>query len=305
MTSEIELLQMAKTDLLDHITHLAHTGLNVKKPIEKTASKGGTTCPNITITPSVGGVGNDILISGTGFQPQEQLQLFIGQEKMPSKIFRSEDGGYVTWVKTPNMSYGTYILSILSNTGNSAASVFKINQSINVRPSFGNKWTLPILSGSGFASESPITVYFHGTVLPFERTIITTKRGEFSTPISIPKETIPGDHTIDVRDGRGNGVLMIFKIIAPVISVSSIAGRDGIIAQITGTGFNSESLLKIFLSDCRINIPVLRTTVAGTFNSQITLHDGLAPGYHTISVSDEAGNTASATLPVVALAKGG
>jgi hypothetical protein len=295
-TSEPELLQKVKTNLLDYITHLAPTGLNVKKPIEQTASKGGATCPTVTITPSVGGVGSDIHISGTGFQPQEQLQLFIGQEKLASKIFRSDDGGYVTWVKTPNLSCGNYVLKVQSNNGTAAASVFKIIQSINLKPSFASKGATPVLSGSGFAGESYITVRFSGKVLPFKKAIVTTNRGDFSTPISIPKEVIPGTYTIDVRDAIGNGVMVIFTIVTPVISVSPTAGRTGATVQITGTGFNSDSILQISLSGY---VTTLRTTDEGIFSGSITIPKDITPAYHKIIVSDEAGNIAAATLQIV------
>lgn len=298
--SETDLIQTVKSDLLEHITTLARTGLSIKKPIQQMTTTERGTAPTITAIPPTGEVGSDIFISGTGFQPQEQLELFIGQEKLEPKLFWSSDGGYVTWVRTPFMRCGFYELKVQNRNGKSAKTFFSILPLINLKPSVAVKGATSVLSGSGFDAESPITIRFDGAVLPLKEPILTTKRGELSARITIPREIIPGRHTILVSDRQHTTATATFTLVAPVISVSPTASCTDANLVLTGTSFNPESMLQISISDRKISIPLIRTTVEGTFTVVITIHKGLPHGNHIIRVSDENGNTALATFEVVA-----
>jgi len=164
----------------------------------------------------------------------------------------------------------------------------------------GGSGTILSVFGSGFISNSTITIQFDGGPLTTTASAID---GKFTTPITIPTAT-PGMHTISASDGTNtfsNQFIMIAPRVTPTETILFLnpinSGSPDSIVSLHGKGFAGNAGATITISVDGVQVTTTPVGKVGSFkNISITMPS--TPGTHTISASDGA-NTAFSTFYVI------
>lgn len=106
-----------------------------------------------------------------------------------------------------------YAIGGWGSTGNlSVTEEFSIQNTLALTPSIGFASTTVV--GSGFSNNSKITINWDGTTIPSIPSSATTDAtGSFTVLISVPTQTSPGSHTVNVTDESGNWATATFTVV--------------------------------------------------------------------------------------------
>lgn len=106
-----------------------------------------------------------------------------------------------------------YAIGGMGSTGNlSANEEFSIQSMLALTPSIGFASTTVV--GSGFSNDSKITINWDGTTIPSIPSNATTDAtGSFTVLISVPTQTSPGSHTVNVTDESGDWATATFTVV--------------------------------------------------------------------------------------------
>ena len=93
---------------------------------------------------------------------------------------------------------------------------------VSLAPSEGYASTTVV--GSGFSSNSRVTIAWDGTMIPSIPNLVTTDAtGSFTALISVPTQTAPGSHTVNATDASGNWATATFT----VVNITGAQGPKG------------------------------------------------------------------------------
>jgi hypothetical protein len=156
--------------------------------------------PRVAFTPKSGGIGDEVTVSGDGFGQNKELIVYINYVPMSLTSGTAETGGDGSFAslkfKLPTQAASTYEIMARDSTGNSAAAAakFTLVATANMNPISGNVGTMIMVSGTGFAPGSMVTVkYDDGEI---DKTIVNLN-ATFSTEFSAPASE-GGNHTVTI-----------------------------------------------------------------------------------------------------------
>jgi hypothetical protein len=162
----------------------------------------------------------------------------------------------------------------------------------------GNPGTTVIVTGTGFAFSSTITVKFDGTAQTTSPSTITSSSGgSFTATFTIPFSTV-GDHTVKAIDASSNQASATFTVI-PSIMIFPTSGPVGTIVTVSGQGFAASSKITITYDGAQqTTSPAVSSNTVGSFISTAFAVPPSSIGGHMVSATDSKGNSASATFTV-------
>ncbi|PZR52140.1 hypothetical protein DNL40_13070 [Xylanimonas oleitrophica] len=170
------------------------------------------------------------------------------------------------------------------------------------------------VSGSGYTPESTVTVQLTDTAgepVGAPVTVTTDADGAFTTPLTVPADTVPGDLTVVGTDeATGTPAEAPLTVVAvagePVITVDPAEVAPGECTVVAGSGFGPGEAVTVQLTDAvgePVGEPVTVTADAsGSFSVEVCVPADAAPGDYTVVAEDESGSTAEENLVVVAAA---
>jgi hypothetical protein len=165
-----------------------------------TAKDKFTVEPKIVINPTSGGVGDEITVSGTGFTKSKEISItFAGTE-----VATGDTGSYGSFeatIKVPDVAPGTYEVK-----ADTAKANFEISTSVSISPvtseaSPGYVGMEVTISGTGFKSNSQITITYASEPVTFTTT--SGADGSFTYTLTVPPSE-HGAHTITASDGTSS-----------------------------------------------------------------------------------------------------
>ncbi|UCG55308.1 MAG: hypothetical protein JSV32_03605, partial [Dehalococcoidia bacterium] len=171
--------------------------LNVSDGIS-TVSINLTISASLSITPTSGGLGDNVGIIGYGFGANKNINILIdGQPVTPQTPITSSSSGNINGTfNIPAMPGGAAVITI--NDGTITTTVdFTVETSaidISQETSPGYIGMEISFSGDGYAASAPIEVIYDGTALTVNPDI-TGDNGSFVSTFIVPKSTA-GEHTI-------------------------------------------------------------------------------------------------------------
>ncbi|MCJ7769698.1 MAG: hypothetical protein MUO92_04410, partial [Dehalococcoidales bacterium] len=163
--------------------------------------------PKITLSPAVGGAGDQIAATGTGFAGSSLITITIDGTAVstsPPSISTNNKGGFTaSFVIPTNTTRGAHSVIATDLINSSATAILTVEDSITLSTTSGFVGDTIEVSGSGFAANKTITLYFDTTII-WTNNLRTNSSGAFpATIIAIPAAA-KGDHTIKARDADNN-----------------------------------------------------------------------------------------------------
>ncbi|MDF2805397.1 MAG: hypothetical protein K0S43_343, partial [Cellulosimicrobium sp.] len=167
------------------------------------------------------------------------------------------------------------------------------------------------VTGTGYTPDSTVTVEVRdseGTVVATLTDIATDGEGGFTTPITVPVDTTPGDYTVvgidDTTSTEAETPLGVggVGVSEPTVTVDPTTANPGDEATVTGEGWPPSTTVTVELVDEGGDVVAtvdVETDDEGSFTTPITVPEDAAPGDYTVHASDDAGNEAEAPLAVV------
>jgi len=242
---------------------------------------------NIGLTPSTGKVGTPVTVDGSGFNANRQITLTFDTSEI-RQIGTDAFGSFSTVFDIPQATGGQHMVT--ANDGvRTVSTTIIVTSNLVVTPNSGKVGTPVNINGSGYRNNQTVYIYFDKTVVA---TTQSNASGSFSTTFTIAAST-GGTHTISANDGvftlTGN------LIIQPSITLNQKNGKMGDQVTITGTGFDSGSIMNVRLGTTQVGSTA--TDADGSFNDMFYVPQ-LDVGSYNLNASDGT-NLASLVFEII------
>lgn len=250
-----------------------------------------TITPKITLVPAEGGVGDTVVITGSGFAAGDSMDILFDDVVQTGVTATSDAKGSFSAVMTiPAASRGEHTIKARDDNFNSATATMTIGQKIDVTPTGarGAGDTLTI-TGNGFDANKTMTITWGGAAIATSpATVTTSSSGAFSATITVPG-TQAGNYTVTVSDGTNVATATVNVIATTSVSQTTSQASPGHVGMeiiINGTGYGVGT---ITITDTTAAVTLATATSdAGAFSITFTIPES-AGGSHTITVSDASG----------------
>src|SRR5919199_1775998 len=235
--------------------------LNPAPPQPRTSSGQATNTgnnPTVRVSPGDGKVGAKRSVSGSGFEPNQDISLLFDGSVVSTECRTKGDGSfrYCTFT-VPPAGPGTHSVTASDDNSNSASAGFVLNPGISLTPSRGPVGSGAAVSGSGFTPNSRITLTFghHHVSTDCKANAV----GSFSNCAFTVPDTGPGAHIVTARDYAGTNPPIVrfyhsgsamFSVI-PGLSLDPSVGKVGHSVRVSGGNFKPHRILRISFDGSR------------------------------------------------------
>ncbi len=152
--------------------------------------------PSVTIEPDSGSIGDEVIVTGTGFGNQSRVTIYFNDDRVASSK-TDKYGSLEVAFAVPIMEAGTYDVEVEDRDGNKDKAEFTIAAGANLSPTMGNVGTTLTVSGVGFKASGIVTIKYNDMLIA---TATANASGGFSLNFKAPA-SIGGAHTITITDG--------------------------------------------------------------------------------------------------------
>ncbi len=241
-----------------------------------------TVTPQVTLSALSGYVGDQVTVSGTGFNADSTVTIYFDSTSVGTATTDSS-GIFTNATFTVPESYrGSYTVKGSDISGDSPSINFITLQKITVTPASGVDGDQITISGTGFAPNSNITFYWDNASVSVD-TITTNANGSFTNNTFIIPSCPRGSHTVKVRDILNNFADTTFTIVGQKITITPATGASGTTVAVTGTGFSAKAPITIIYDT--IQVATATTDISGTFEATFIVPKSKY-GPHDITISD-------------------
>jgi len=271
--------------------------------------------PKITLSPTSGSVGDNVIINGNGFSANKTITFTIDPTSpsaagtaltvSPSTVTSDASGAFsnVSFV-IPPVSGGTHTIRATDPDGHYKDTTLTVVAKISITPASGTVGTQITVTGSGFAlSPTPVSIYWDSGTTPITTTT-ATPTGTISVTFTSPASA-KGNHTVKAQDTAAtpNSATASFST-TPKIVLSPTSGSFGDSISITFTGFTASSTITplSILSGTNlysiVSTPTTTPIDANGGGSATFSVPNVYYGNWTVQAADSSGGSAQATLVV-------
>jgi len=254
-----------------------------------------TAARQITISPSSGYVGSTVTVSGSGFDASSSVTIYF-DTTVVGTVTATATGTFSGATFTVPESYrGTHTVKGSSASGDSTGVSFTTLQKITVTPTSGAAGDTVIISGTGFAASSGITLYFD-TAIVSAGTTTTNANGSFTNNLFTIPSSSRGSHTIKAQDASGNYDTTPFTI-AEKITITPTSGTSGTTVTVSGTGFSASRPITIQYNTVPVTTSpaAIYTDANGSFTTSFNVPTGAAGTYSVVATDGIYSTSASFT----------
>jgi len=237
--------------------------------------------PEIELDSAEGAVGTTVTVEGQGFYARAEVDIYYyskGSKVNITTETATAGGEFSLTLSIPESTAGEHKIIAEDILGNSAEAAFEVLPSITLSAYSGATDDRVTVSGSGFAGQSAITIYFGGTQVAEDT---TDKYGRFQVPISVPAME-SGSYAIEVEDEDNNQSKAAFTTAAGA-SLNRSSGEVGTPLIVSGVGFNAAVLITITYDNLEIATAV--SDNSGAFSAAFKAPPS-SGGNHRITVTD-------------------
>jgi hypothetical protein len=262
---------------------------------------------NISLSTSTAGVGDTIVIAGSGFSPSETITFKIDGGALttnPTSVVSDTNGNFANVSFTvPSVAAGTHTITATDTDGNVGSATFSLLAKISITPATGTVGTQIAVTGSGFTPSGPVSIYWDAGASPIASTTASST-GTISISFTAPASA-KGSHTVKAADTSGNTATAQFTTSSKIVLSPATGGYPDVIT-ITFSGFTASSTVtstQILSGSTTYNITTIPSTVQTDANGSATATftvPGVTNGNWTVQASDGGGASAQATLAVTA-----
>ncbi|MFF2267441.1 choice-of-anchor G family protein [Cellulosimicrobium cellulans] len=280
--------------------------------------------PAVTVDPTTVPAGTPTTVTGTGYTPDSTVTVEVRDTTGTviatlSGVPTDGDGGFTTPITVPvDTTPGNYSVVGIDDTTSTEAETpltveaAAIEPTIAVDPTTANPGDEVTVDGTGYTPDATVTVEIRdgsGTVIETVENVPTDGDGNFTTPITVPAGTTPGDYTVvgidDTTSTEAETPLTVEGLGAtdpPTVTVDPTTANPGDEVTVTGEGWPPSTTVTVELVDEDGDVVAtvdVETDAEGSFTTPITVPEDATPGDYTVHASDETGNEAEAPLTVV------
>jgi hypothetical protein len=294
--------------------------LNPAPPASVTSSGQATNTgndPTVRLSSGAGKVGSNIAVSGSGFEPNQDIALAVDGSSVDTECRSKGDGSFRYCVLSiPAAVAGTHAVTASDDNSNSASAGYTINPGISLTPSTGPVGSNATVSGTGFDAGARITLSFDGNTVSMSCTANAV--GSFSNcDFTVPAAT-QGRHTVTASDYSTNVASVGFYHAAAALytvgaafGLNPNAGAVGSTVTLNGSNYTPNSTITVVFdgdpvstsgtctTDAKGNLPAsnncaftVPTEAAGVYN--VRTSDGTYSGTTIFTVNPALSLTASA-----------
>jgi len=251
---------------------------------------------NATIDKNNGYVGDEVIVTGSGFAPDEALIVTFANRDISGTVgnpYTENNGSFELNFVIPESIIGTQKIKITGEDSRAAFEFdFTVKPKLIVTPTSGQAGTVLTINGTGFAYRNGIVLFLNGVaVASTDFTWVTdatykrtTNLGSFTLTMPIPSGLAAGTYTIKVEDEDSttiNASTTFEVLLNSVLAISHSTGNVGDTVTVTGTTFAANTSVNI-LFDTQI-VGTVITDALGNFSQQITVPAAVC-GAHVIKV---------------------
>jgi len=247
-----------------------------------------TVTPEIELSASSGNVGDTLTVSGSGFKASSTVTIYYDGGSVGTDTTNAT-GTFTGFTFTvPDSDKGTHTVKGKDTVGFSPTVNFTVLPEITINPTSGAVGDTVTVSGTGFAANSDIIIYFDTASVGTDG---TDSDGSFSGATFTVPETSRGSHTIKAKDEDNNYDTATFTV-AQKIAIGPTSGASGITVTVTGTAFGANKTVTIKYNNSPVTtVPTTVTTNStGYFSATFVVPASLA-GTYVVEASDGTNTT--------------
>jgi hypothetical protein len=195
--------------------------------------------PQITLTPTSGGVGTIVIVSGTGFPVNSGVTIsYDGAQRQttPATVTADSTGAFSATFSVPSSATGAHTV-VATSGAVSANATFTVTPaaSITLSPASGATGATVTVTGSNFGASSTVRITFDGsTVTTNPATVTTTSTGTFSATFAVPASSAIGPHSVAATSPNGNTDSTVFSVVTGATSTLTVRSQNADGGTITG-----------------------------------------------------------------------
>ncbi|GED11348.1 choice-of-anchor G family protein [Cellulosimicrobium cellulans] len=279
--------------------------------------------PTVTVDPATVPAGTPTTVTGTGYTPDATVTVEVRDSEGTvvatlTDVPTDGEGGFTSPITVPaDSAPGDYVVVGIDDTTTTEAETpltveaAAIEPTITVDPTTANPGDEVTVDGAGYTPDATVTVEIRdgsGTVIETVEDVPTDGEGDFTSPITVPADTTPGDYTVvgidDTTETEAETPLGVggVGVSEPTVTVDPTTANPGDEVTVTGEGWPPSTTVTVVLVDEDGDVVAtvdVETDEEGSFTTPVTVPDDAAPGDYTVHASDDTGNEAEAPLTIV------
>jgi hypothetical protein len=166
--------------------------------------------PGISLDKLSGSVGDNITMTGSGFEANERdITILFDGEEVQTEIRANDMGSWNGSFEVPEMPIGEYSVTAEGEqTQDVSELTFKIEPEIVLSPDQGHVGTELTVTGRGFAIDENVAIMYDGSQVA---TDTTNEEGSFDVSFTVP-ESKHGEQLVTAEDDLGNNATANFTM---------------------------------------------------------------------------------------------
>jgi hypothetical protein len=249
---------------------------------------------SISISPTSGTTGTEIVVTGRGFRDNRTIGIFFDGDRMdtrPSSVRSDSDGSFTAEFDAPFCANRTP--EVLASDGTyTASATFTIIANIELSPTSGKVEDEVSISGRGFRSNRVIEITFDGDDLATSPSVVRSDdTGCFDATFLIPPSTT-GTHEVRASDGEESDETNLTT--QPTLILDPSSGPINATIGVTGTGFGASRTVTIRFNGEHVRTGA--TDAQGNFTDQFMVPAVTSSNYDV--VASDGSTTATAVFTV-------
>jgi hypothetical protein len=263
----------------------------------------------ITIDPTSGPGGTRVTVNGTGYEPNEVVDIFWDSTFTGlnlGNVTANGSGGFSITITVPDASDGKHlIIGKGRSSGEKPSRSFMVSSTVvldarvTITPTEGRTGTSVTLLGNGYAPNEQVDIYWDstgstGTLLG---TVNANGSGTFTTTVTVPHDT-GGKHLI-VGKGASSGQKPSRSFyISPSLSASASSVTVGASVNLTLRGYQSGETVAIYWDEASgTPLTTVTTNATGSASASVTIPQTVNGAHQLVATSGiTAGASAALTV---------
>lgn len=238
---------------------------------------------SVTVSPDGDGVGEILVVSGTGFTPGAIARTYFAYDTTHETVklgVVASDGTVLQFITVPEVPAGSYEVRMVTSY-EYASDFFTVESGLELNQTSALVGERVTVYGTGFRASRGINVRFNNETVA---TTATNSKGSFVVGFPVPPSE-RGSHEVRASDNTYSATARIS--VEQSISISPTSGATGTVVAVSGTGFRDNRDVIVTFEGEIIDTtpPSVSTDNEGSFTASLTVPTCVNETYQ-ISASD-------------------
>jgi len=266
-----------------------------------------TVNPKITLETPTGGVGDTIIVNGTGFSATASpITITLNSMAQTARNYPDNTiptstgnrGSFSVSFTMPTLTSGNYTVRADDGHGLYATDTLTATPKITLGSTKGIIGETVSISGNGFSSSQNITFTMDGSPLTVSPSPVKTFSTGYFSPVNfVVPSVVGGSHVIVATDEDGHDATIAFTVAPSLTDISTSYGVVGGTVIVRGNGFIPSSSVTVTWDGA---LPTaVNSTSAGIVNATLTIPTIAGGVPHIITMTDNSGNSVDVAFEII------